>query len=172
MNLETLFTDTSISAKEKTTIISEWLADRSLPIEELIAFAEQRKKDAEKATCIEAIEYVSKNNLELVTEPVFDFMIQQLTAKAPRIKWESAKVIGNSASLFKEKLASTLPPLIQNTSHTGTVVRWSAAYALGEILKTNPPFASDLIATMETLISNEEKNSIIKIYQQAIKKVK
>ena len=172
MNLETLFTNTSISAKEKTTIISEWLVDQSLPIEELIGFAEQRKKDVEKATCIEAIEYVSKNNPELVTEPVFDFMIQQLTAKAPRIKWESAKVIGNSASLFKEKLASTLPPLIQNTSHTGTVVRWSAAYALGEILKTNPPFASDLIATMETLISNEEKNSIIKIYQQAIKKVK
>ena len=101
---------------------------------ELIALAE-KSKDPDKATCIEALEFASRKNPAIADKQCFLYVSKCLTEKAPRIKWESAKVTGNTAHLFTTKLDEAIKNLLVNTEHDGTVVRWSAAFALGEILK-------------------------------------
>jgi len=171
VTLEELIKDKAVKSKEKVEFISKWIIDTSLPVDELIAFAE-KSKDPVKATCIEAIEYATKQNANLADETVFSFVTQTLTEKTPRIKWESAKVIGNTAHLFTENLDQAISNLLGNTEHEGTVVRWSAAFALGEILKLKTQHNSSLLPTLEGLSEKEEKNSIKKIYLDAIKKTK
>ncbi|MCK9208236.1 MAG: hypothetical protein M0P66_14090 [Salinivirgaceae bacterium] len=171
MTIDELLKDKAIKPKEKTETISRWILDKSLPIDELISFAE-KQKDPAKATCIEAMEYATKQNPNIVDESVLSFVTQALTAKAPRIKWESAKVIGNVAHLFPSKLDKSITNLLINAEHDGTVVRWSAAFALGEILKLKTKHNSDLFPAIENIYEKEEKNSIKKIYLDAIKKTK
>lgn len=169
MTITELFADKSLKPKEKTEMLCGWLMDKKLSCAELIAFAENAK-DPVKATCIEAMEYVSKQNPEFVDQKAFQFVCQTLTAKAPRVKWESARVIGNTAHLFPKKLNEAIPNLLDNSEDEGTVVRWSAAYALGEIFKLKTKFNSDLHPAFEAICKREEKNSIRKIYLDAIKK--
>ncbi|AZA92688.1 Uncharacterised protein [Chryseobacterium nakagawai] len=171
MTIEELFKDKATKTKEKTEIISQWIIDTSLPTDELIAFAE-KSKDPIKGTCIEAMEYATKQNPDLADETVFAFVTNTLTEKAPKIKWESAKVIGNTAQRFPDNLELAISNLIANTEHEGTVVRWSAAFALGEILKLKTPYNKTLLPALENMSEKEEKNSIKKIYLDAIKKTK
>lgn len=170
MTIEVLLKDKETKAKEKTTIISGWLLEKSLTVDELIAFAELQK-DATKATCMEAAEYATKENPTISTESLFDFACASLTQKAAKLKWESAKVIGNIAFLYPDKLKNAIQNLIENTNHEGTVVRWSAAFALGEILKLQTNHNVDLLKIIETICESEEKKSIKKIYTAAIKKL-
>lgn len=171
MTIEEILKDKTIKPKEKTETISKWILDESLPVVELIAFAE-KQKDPAKATCIEAMEYATMRKPQIADETFLTFITKTLTEKAPRIKWESAKVIGNIAHLFPSKLDKSITNLLANTTHDGTVVRWSAAYALGEILKLKTKHNSDLLPAIENICEKEEKNSIKKIYLDAIKKTK
>jgi len=171
MDIETLLADKSIRPKEKTETISQWLLDAKIDPEGLIKFA-GAAKDQEKATCIEAMEFATKLRPEIADTKWLDFVSGTLTAKAPRVKWESAKVIGNIAHLFPGKLDVAVVNLLTNAEHPGTVVRWSAAFALGEILKTRHPKTQWLIPAVEAICEREEKNSIRKIYLAALKKIK
>lgn len=170
MKIEELLNDKAIKPKEKTETISKWILEDSLSTDELIGFAD-KAKDPIKATCIEAIEFATKENPNIANEEVFSFVTHTLSAKAPRIKWESAKVIGNIAHLFADNLDETIKKLIENSAFDGTVVRWSAAFALGEILKLKTKHNKTLLGKIETIIDKEEKNSIKKIYLDAIKKM-
>ena len=88
------------------------------------------------------------------------------------IKWESAKVVGNVSHLYPEKLDEAIGNLLVNSEHAGTVVRWSAAYALSQIIKIKTSRNKELIPTIESICEREEKNSIKKIYLEALKKSK
>lgn len=169
MNLEELMKDKVLKPKEKTETISSWLLNSTLKAHDLIEFA-SGLKDPDKATCIEAMEFATKQQPSIITKNEFDFVSAALTDKAPRVKWESAKVIGNTASLFPDQLDETIVNLLQNSEHKGTVVRWSAAYALGRIIQLKTPHNKDLIPAAETICNREEKNSIRKIYLDALKK--
>lgn len=171
MVLEEILNDKGVKPKEKTAAISQLLLSGSLTVNDLLIYAKSQK-DPAKATCIEAIEYATKQEPNIADEKVLEFVTQELTAKAPRVKWESAKVIGNVAHLFPNKLEKAITNLLTNTEHSGTVVRWSSAYALGEILKLKTNHNSDLLPAIEQICENEEKNSIKKIYLSAIKKTK
>jgi hypothetical protein len=91
--------------------------------------------------------------------------------KAPRVKWESAKVIGNIAYLYPDKLDKAIGNLLTNSEFSGTVVRWSAAFALGEIVKLKTKRNKDLIPAVEAIIRRDDDNAIKKIYQAALKKL-
>jgi HEAT repeat protein len=97
-------------------------------------------------------------------------MTHALGSKAPRVKWEAARVIGNTAHLNPQKLDEVIICLLQNSEQEGTVVRWSAAYALGAILQIKSPHQKELLLAIEAIVLREEKNSIRKIYLAAIKK--
>ena len=90
--------------------------------------------------------------------------------KAPRVKWESAKVIGNIAHLFPTKLDKVIGNLLTNSENEGTVVRWAAAFALCEILKLNIKLNEELLPALEAICNREEDNAIKKKYLDAIKK--
>ncbi|RPE05352.1 hypothetical protein EGT74_23470 [Chitinophaga lutea] len=67
MTIEQIFQDKVIKAKAKVSTIGQWLANGELPVEELLAFAEKQKA-ADKATCIEAVEYATKTTPALADE--------------------------------------------------------------------------------------------------------
>lgn len=171
MTVEELLKDKTKKAKEKVETISQWLLQGTLPIDELISVAE-KSKDPEKATCIEAIEFATKQHPKLADEAVLSFVTKSLTEKAPRVKWESAKVIGNIAHLFPSKLNKPIANLLINTEYDGTVVRWATAYALGEILKLKTRHNKDLLPTIEAICDKEVENGVKKKYIDALKKTK
>lgn len=168
MNIGELLKDKVLKPKDKTEAISQLLLDGKLGPKDLIEFA-AGEKDAAKATCIEALEYATKQTPSIADLGVLLFVTKSLTEKAPRIKWESAKVIGNIAQLFRTSLDEPISNLLANSAHDGTVVRWSAAFALGEIVKLKTAHNNDLIPAIEAICEREEKNSIKKIYLAALK---
>ena len=167
MDLKALFADKTTKPKEKTETLSNAVLNGEVEISELLDFASSQK-DPVKASCIEALEFATQTRPNLLDTKAFEFVTENLSAKAPRIKWESAKVIGNTAKFFPEKLNPAIEKLIENASHEGTVVRWSAAFALGEILNI-ADHKIKLLPVVKELMEKEEKNSIQKIYQKAIK---
>lgn len=169
MDFLKLFSDKLVKPKEKTELLCHWLTNNPDKVDELIAFA-TGTKDPIKASCIEALEYATKVTPETISKKAFLFVTKSLTEKAPRIKWESAKVIGNTAFLFPKLLDTPIKNLLINAEHSGTVVRWSAAYALGEIIKLKTSHNKILVPTLESVCAREEKNSIKKIYMAAFKK--
>jgi hypothetical protein len=171
MNFLELIYDKGIKPKEKTEILSRWILDNPGKLSELIEFA-QGSKDTVKATCIEALEHATLSHPVIASEECLRFVSLSLQGKAPRVKWESARVIGNIAHLYPKMLDEAIKNLLVNTGDSGTVVRWSAAFALGEIVKMKTGHNTILIPAIEAICESEEKNSIKKIYQTALKKVK
>jgi len=164
-----LLNDNQIKPKEKTETISKWILEKSISIDELISCAGSLKGPA-KATSIEALECATKANPEIATLSCLEFITDTLTDKVPRIKWESARVIGNIAHLYPDKLEHAMKNLLINSEHQGTVVRWSAAFALCQILKLNTKLNCTLLPAIDAICKREEKTSIRKIYINAIKK--
>ncbi len=169
MPIAAILNNKSIKPKEKTEAISQMLLNKDISINDLIDFAHEAK-DSPKATCIEAIEFATQSGPGIATQECFDFVSAALTEKAPRVKWESAKVIGNVAHLFADRLDTAITNLLANTEHPGTVVRWSAAFALGKIINSGYKNTAELIPALEAIGSREEKASIKKIYLAALKK--
>ena len=170
MTIQIILNDKNIKPNEKTELISKMLLNGEIETNELITFAKS-SKDPIKATCIESFEFATKSNPKFATLDCLDFAILSLKEKAPRIKWESAKVIGNIASLFPDRLEQANENLLVNVNHIGTVVRWSSAYAIGEIIKIKSETTKELIPKIKEICEKEEKNSIKKIYLAALKKV-
>ena len=171
MTVNEIFADKALKPKQKTEMLCQLLDTGDISVNDLMAFAD-KAKDAEKATCIESLEYMTKKDATAIDVKVLEWVVAQLTAKAPRIKWESARVIGNTIALHPKIAERAIPRLLDNTTNDGTVVRWSAAYALGEILKLKLPINQTLLPAINNIMDQEEKNSIKKIYAAAIKKAK
>lgn len=169
MNFEETINNKALKPKEKTQILCDWILSNTNESNRLLLYS-VNCKDSIKASCIEAFEMATKTKPEIVSSTSFNFFVNCLKEKAPRIKWESARVIGNIAAFHKNKLNEAVLHLIQNAEHTGTVVRWSAAFALGEILKLNTSLNKELLPKIDSLCKKEEKNSIKKIYLSALKK--
>lgn len=81
-------------------------------------------------------------------------------------------MIGNIAMLYPKDLEKSIESLINNTNDKGTVVRWSAAYALSRIVILPEYANSKLYNQMVEICEKEEKNSIKNIYLKAFQKLK
>lgn len=171
MGFQEILNDKTIKPKEKTEMLSQLVLNTPEVIDELISFA-KISKDPIKATVIESFEFATKLKPEIATKSMLQFVSKALTEKAPRVKWESAKVVGNIVHLYPKQLEEAIANLLVNTEHTGTVVRWSAAFALAQIIKLKTSVNKELIPAIESIIEREEKNSIKKIYLEGLKKVK
>lgn len=171
MNIEQLLKDKAIKAKAKTKTIGDELLNGSLSTKDLINIAE-KVTEVEKATCIEALEFATKIRPGVADKNVYDYLTSCLTDAAPRIKWESAKTIGNIVHLFPESVGKVIPALLENSEYSGTVVRWATAYALGEILVLQTKYNKELLPTVEALATQEEESGVKKKYLDAIKRLK
>ena len=169
MSLEIILHDKTLKPSEKPGLLSQMLLENPLQMNELVILA-AKGKDAEKGTCIEAMEHATLSIPALATAECFSLAVESLASAAPRVKWESARLIANIALLFRQRLPEAVPALLTNSEHPGTVVRWSAATALAAIVKLKTPLNSTLLPALQSLAEKEEKNSIRKIYLDGIKK--
>lgn len=171
MAIEQLFRDKTIKAKAKVVTIGEWLIHKELKADELLVFAEKQKA-TDKAACIEALEYVTPKKPTLADEYILSIVTKALHEHEPRLKWESARVIGNIAKLFPDQLEETLPGLLLNAANTSTVIRWAPAYAVAEILKLKTDLNKKLLPKIGLLAEKETDNGVKKKYPDALKKIK
>ena len=169
MKFEEIFSDKTLKQKAKVEQLAKLIIDEKLGLDKLIAFAE-KSGDTEKATCIEALEFATRQKPEIADEKCLKYVSKKLADEAPRVKWESAKVVGNIAHLFPTKLDTAIGNLLTNSEYSGTVVRWAAAFALGEILKLKTKHNKDLLPAIEAISKREQDNAIKKKYLDAIKK--
>jgi HEAT repeat protein len=114
------------------------------------------------------MEHVSKDNPELAV-PYLESMIEYIDYDAPRVKWEIARVIANVSRVPSNELARAIPKLLRNAEDSGTVVRWSAAFALTEIAKHNPDLTKELIPKFSKIAKKEHNGGVKKIYLKALK---
>lgn len=171
MKIQEIIQDKNLKPKEKTELLSKLIMDGHVGADDLVIYATEAK-DPVKATCIEALEFASSKTPSVITPSCIEFVTGSLMSKAPRVKWESAKVIGNVAHIFKGKLEEAVKNLLVNTEHPGTVVRWSAAYALSRVLVSETGLQKELAPALKAVCDREEKNSIRKIYEKALKECK
>ncbi|WP_438314720.1 hypothetical protein [Sporosarcina sp. FA9] len=167
MDLDVLLKRKDLKPKEKTEVMADAIISGELAIVDIIKVA-STAKDPAKATCMEAFEYATNKKPEIANMELFMFAQNNIGAKAPRLKWESAKVIGNIAHLYSENLEEAIAGLLENTREEGTVVRWSAAYALTKIFHLSKYSNDDFRRTLQDICESEEKNSIKKIYLKVL----
>lgn len=159
-----------LKAKQKVEELVQYIEQGEVQLADMVRWA-GALKESDAANIMEALEYVTAKNKRYGIQEVFDFAVKHIEASSPRLKWESAKVVGNTVSVSMRNVDKALSRLLVNTEDTGTVVRWSAAYAIGEIYKLQLHELPGLRATIETILQREGKNSIKKIYQAALKAV-
>ena len=168
--LDSILNDGSLKVKGKVEKIANLLLNGELSIRDVIYVAGS-EKEVNKATLIESIEFASRMQPAIIDKAAFNFVIQNLKPGAARVQWESAKVIGNSAHLFVKSLKKAVVNLLINTESTRTVVRWSAAYALTQIIKCKTALNNELLPAIGSIIKREEDNAIKKIYLKALKDI-
>lgn len=165
MNLSEILNKTTLKSKEKNQKISAALLSGELSEKSLLEFAAQAR-DVDRATLMEAAEYTTKSNPDFGSIHLLQFAGEQLSSEAPRVVWESSRVIGNLCRKYSDAALKLTPRLAANTEHEGTVVRWSTAYALSQILiQTKDKRLSEL---MRNISKKEKENSIRKIYDAAL----
>lgn len=170
MPIKEIFRDKTIKAKQATELLCGLLENKALSSSEIIKYASEAG-DVHKASCIESIEFFTRLHPESLDAESFLFISDCLASKSPRVKMEAGRVISNTAQMQGEIPEKTITQLLENAEHSGTVVRWSAATALNRIVCMRLPVNEFLIPAITALIEKEEKNSIRKIYQEALRKV-
>ncbi len=154
--------------KEKVNLLAKEVKENRISVRELIEYF-GLCSISEKGSCMEAMEVVSRENPEILL-PHIDFIIEQISSKAPRVKWETARVVANISQKYPKEAAKAVPKLLVNTNDKGTVVRWSAAFALTQIAKSNPELRKELLPKFKEIAEKEENNGVKNIYSKAIKK--
>ncbi len=156
-----------LKPKEKITLLAKEIKKDKKFVGEIIGHFESAAA-GEQGHLIESLEYASQDNPELIA-PYLDFVIYHLEDKAPRVKWECARIIANSALKFSDKAVKAIPVLLKNAKDKGTVVRWSVAFALGEIAKSNSNAERILLPRMKEFIKKETNNGVKNVYLKALK---
>jgi len=122
----------------------------------------------EKGVCAEVLEHVSLDKPEFAID-ILDTAVEYLNFDAPRVKWELARLVGNLAKKYPEKVTVAIPKLMVNTKDKGTVVRWSVAFALTEIAKSNSKIRPELIKKFNQIVKKEDNNGVKNVYLKALK---
>ena len=162
----------NIKPKEKQIKLVEAVLSNHIPIGEFITFFEAAS-DVDKGTCADAMKHISLAKPVLL-EPYIHILIRYINYPAPRVKWGILETIGNMANDFPKQAAEAIPYLLVNTSNdkkNTTVIKWCAAFALGEIAKYNPETRIYLLPIFNELINNEQNTGIKNIYRKAIKAI-
>ena len=128
-------------------------------------------RDADKGACADAMKLISAARPELLA-PYMDFLIGHVNYRLPRVKWGVPEAIGNLAKDYPASAARAIPNLLKNTSDdplNTTVIRWCAAFALGEIAKYDPDARANLIPVFESKIRSEQNRGVRNVYIKSLK---
>jgi len=153
--------------KEKVDTLAKEVKENRISIKQLIAYFEIGSV-SEKGSCIEAIERIAREKPEIIL-PHIDFIIDHINDQAPKIKWETARVIGNLSLKYPNEVAKAIPKLLLNAKDAGTVVRWSAAFALTEIAKNHLKLRKELVPRFKEIAEKEKNKGVKNLYVKALK---
>jgi len=153
--------------KEKVNTLAKEVKENRISIKQLIDYFKIGSV-SEKGSCIEAMEHVSRDKPEIVLQHI-NFIIDHINDQAPKTKWETARVIGNLSQKYPNEVAKAVPRLLLNTEDAGTVVRWSAAFALTEIAKNNTKLRKELVPKFKEIAEKEKNNGVRNVYVKALK---
>ncbi|MEO0082772.1 MAG: HEAT repeat domain-containing protein [candidate division WOR-3 bacterium] len=160
----------AIKPKEKVTLLANEIKKNKKFVNKIIEYFESASA-GDQGHLIESLEYASQEKPEFI-EPRLDFVIRHLKNKAPRVKWECARIIANLSGKFPDKTEKAIPNLLQNATDKGTVVRWSVALALTEIAKQNLRTRKQLLPIFEKMLKSEKNNGVKNIYLKTLKTIK
>ena len=171
MGLDEILKSKSIKENERTEILVELITEKSKVLESIYNNLDELPEKT-IASVIEAIEKANKTaNIDL-EERWFDFALIKLKSSSSRLVWESAQLIGNLIHNFPNRAIEAFESLLTLSTHSGTVVRWSAAFAISEIapyIESNKQFWRN---KLETAMTQESKRSILKHYINALHKIR
>jgi len=153
--------------KEKVDTLAKEVKENRISIKQLIAYFEIGSV-SEKGSCIEAIERIAREKPEIIL-PHIDFIIDHINDQAPKVKWETARVIGNFSQKYPNEVAKAIPKLLLNAKDAGTVVRWSAAFALTEIAKNHLKLRKELVPRFKEIAEKEKNKGVKNLYVKALK---
>jgi HEAT repeat protein len=137
---------------------------------EQLARCLEEGSSVEKGMCAEVMELVTKDRPELAVNYLED-VIKHIDDKEPRMKWETSRIVANVSGIAPEKAANAIPKLLMNTQDKGTVVRWSAAFALTEILRNNSNCRKEIVPKLTEIANSEQNNGVKKIYLKTLKTI-
>lgn len=126
--------------------------------------------DVEKGILIEVLEHLTKEDPEY-GRPFINAVARFISYKAPKVKWEASRFIGNVACKYPAQAGEVVARLLANTSDKGTVVRWSTAFALGEIAKYDAQGRTNLVAKIKRISEKESNNGVRNVYLKALKAI-
>ena len=126
--------------------------------------------DKELAKHLGALEGETRKNPSAATKADFALAVANISSDNNSVKREASRVVGNLAETFANDLDEAIAKLLANTSDDGTVVRWSAAYALGRIIMLPKYANSDLLEKVAKLADAEDENGIKNQYLAGLKK--
>lgn len=156
-----------LKPKEKILLLAGTIKRNPQMLEELFRYFDTAK-DPEKGSCLSAITENIKEDPAFAGDYI-DSIINSISYKAPRVKWEASEIIGHASKAFPMEAARAIPMLIENTNDKGTVVKWSAAFGLTEIAKNNKDTRKKLIPFIKEKAENEINNGVKKLYLKALK---
>lgn len=150
-------------------IVKKILSDDKLvtPLFELL----ETGSKVERGTAAEVMKFVSKEKAELIA-PYIDTLIEYIDYDVPRVMWGCPESIGNLAKNYPKEVEKAIPKLLKNLENDSTVIRWCAAFALGEIAKYNKDKQSDLLEKFDKIIKKEKNNGVKNVFKKAIKFIK
>jgi xylose isomerase len=167
MNIAFL-SDKNLKSIEKRKLIVSALLSEDLTIASLPPL-----NDKQTGIVLEAMEEISQKEVAIIDESWLKFADNNVNSENNTLKREAARVTGNIAHKFPDKLENIIPKLLQNSENESTVIRWSSGYSLGRIVQI-PKFAnSDLFEMLSIIAENEQesgvKNQYLKGLKQAVK---
>ncbi|MCL4339095.1 HEAT repeat domain-containing protein [Patescibacteria group bacterium] len=122
----------------------------------------------EKGILMESLEYVTKDDpaiVEKLLNTITDFINYK---DSPRVRWEAARIIANVSAKYPKEAGKVVDKLFLNTNDKGTVVRWSAAYALGKIARYNLNSRTNLVPKIEAFLKKEQNSGVKNVYLKAL----
>jgi len=161
-----------VKPKGKQIRLVEAVISGEVPVGEFIVFFEHAR-DVDKGTCADAMKHISAMEPALLT-PYMDVLFGYINHRLPRVKWGIPEAIGNMAKDCPGRAARAIPYLLKNITDdeaNTTVIRWCAAYALGEIATYNPDSRAQLLPLFENVIKREQNTGVRNVYVKALKAI-
>lgn len=169
-NLHFILNNKDHSPRQKAAIVLGLLLENPGIVDTLVEHA-QPADNAIKMICLEALHLATKTKPAIATEACFKFITCTLAEKSPPLKWKSAKVVANTAHLHADILDETIKNLVSNSTSSGIMVRWCAAYALVEIAKLNSVHNENLIPEIKAINHREKNSNVKRIYDRALQQL-
>jgi hypothetical protein len=160
--------DKQHKGKAKVVLISKSFLDGLYQSKAIISAGEVASSTI-KTILLEALEMASRQVPEVIDARLFDWIAASLNESSPAIKRESARIVANTCHLFSSKIQEANKLLLKQTHHEGIVVRWSAAYALSNIVKLKTGENASLIPKIQELLLNEINSGVRNQYLKGLK---